>query len=279
MRKSKFLTSVIIPTYNREMFILEALESVALQTAAPYEVIVIDDGSTDRTQALITKHFPFVVYLRTPNQGVSTARNTGFQISKGNIIAFLDSDDLWLPRKLEEQLAYLEKNPQIRILHCNEEWRRTGKLVPQKKYHEKKGGELFFESLPRCMISPSAVIMRREIMIEFGQFDEDLAACEDYDLWLRITSSEPVGFVEKTLVVKRGGHADQLSKRVPSLDRYRIRSLEKIVKDIHLTPKKKLAAKREAIRKINIYRKGALKRGKHQRVKWADTLLSKIHSS
>ena len=279
MRKSKFLTSVIIPTYNREMFILEALESVALQTRAPYEVVVVDDGSTDRTHALVTKHFPSVIYIRTDNQGVSTARNTGFQRSKGNIIAFLDSDDLWLPSKLEEQLAYLEKNPEIRILHCNEEWRRTGKLLSQKKHHKKKGGELFFESLPRCVISPSAVIMRKEILIEFGQFDEDLVACEDYDLWLRITSSERVGFLEKTLVIKRGGHADQLSKCVTSLDRYRIRSLEKIVTNVHLTPQKKLAAKREAIRKINIYRKGALKRGKHQGVKWADTLLNRIHSS
>ena len=279
MRKSKFLTSVIIPTYNREMFILEALESVALQTTAPYEVIVVDDGSTDRTQALVAKHFPSVVYIRTHNQGVSIARNTGYQRSKGNIIAFLDSDDLWLPNKLEEQLAYLEENPTIRILHCNEEWRRTGKLLPQKKYHEKKGGELFFDSLPRCVISPSAVIMRKEILIEFGQFDENLIACEDYDLWLRITSSERVGFVEKTLVIKRGGHADQLSKCVASLDRYPYKiARENFNKRTSNTPKK-LAAKREAIRKINIYKKGALKRGKHQGVKWADTTLSRIHSS
>lgn len=279
MRKSQFLTSVIIPTYNREVFILEALESVALQTETPYEIIVVDDGSTDRTKTLVTKHFPSVVYIRTQNQGVSTARNIGFQISKGNIIAFLDSDDLWLPSKLEEQLGYLEKNPEIRILHCNEEWRRTGKLLPQKKYHRKKGGELFFESLARCVISPSAVIMRREILIEFGQFDETLVACEDYDLWLRITSREEVGFVEATLVIKRGGHADQLSKRVASLDRYRIRALEKIVTNVHLTRQKRQAAKREATRKINIYRRGALKRGKHQEVKWSDTLLNKIHSS
>ena len=259
------------------MFVLEALESAALQTTAPYEVIVVDDGSTDRTQALVAKHFPSVVYIRTHNQGVSSARNAGFQRSKGNIIAFLDSDDLWLPSKLEEQLAYL-KHSGIRILHCNE-WRQAGKLLPQKKYHKKTGGELFFESLPRCVISPSAVIMRKEILIEFGQFDENLIACEDYDLWLRITSSERVGFVEKTLVIKRGGRADQLSKCVASLDRYRIRSLEKILANVHLTPQKKLAAKREAIRKINIYRKGALKREKHQGVKWADTLLNRIHSS
>ena len=112
--KIKLLTSVIIPTYNREMFVTEALESVALQTEAPYEVIVVDDGSTDRTKTLVAKHFPSVVYIRTQNQGVSSARNIGFQMSKGNIIAFLDSDDLWLPNKLEEQLAYLEENPEIR---------------------------------------------------------------------------------------------------------------------------------------------------------------------
>ena len=279
MRKSKFLTSVIIPTYNREMFILEALESVALQTTAPYEVIVVDDGSTDRTQALVAKHFPSVVYIRTHNQAVSIARNTGYQRSKGNIIAFLDSDDLWLPSKLEEQLPYLEENPAIRILHCNEEWRRTGKLLPQKKYHEKKGGELFFESLPRCVISPSAVIMRKEILIEFGQFDESLVACEDYDLWLRITSRELVGFIEKTLVIKRGGHADQLSKCIGSLDRYRIKSLENIIASVDLAPQKKQAARLEAIRKINIYKKGALKRGKCQEVKWSNKLLRKMLSS
>ncbi len=279
MRKPSSLTSVIIPTYNREAFVIEALESVALQTKAPYEVIVVDDGSTDRTKALVKKYFPSAVYIRTQNQGVSKARNIGLQISKGNIIAFLDSDDLWLPNKLEEQLAYLEENPEIRILHCNEEWRRDGELLQQKKYHQKKGGELFFDSLPRCVISPSAVIMRREILIEFGQFDESLVACEDYDLWLRITSSELVGFVEKTLVIKRGGHADQLSKCIASLDRYRIKSLENIMANIHLPPQKKRAARREAIRKIIIYRKGALKRRKYQEVKWSDTLLRRIHSS
>jgi len=272
-----FQVSVIVPTYNRESFIVEALDSIAKQKFKPMETIVVDDGSTDRTKQLVQNHFTFARYIKTVHKGVSSARNIGISIASGKFIAFLDSDDIWYAEKLEKQMQFFEENPNCRIVHCNEEWRKNGRLVNQKRYHRKSGGDIFYDSLARCVISPSGVIIRKDLLAEVGLFNEEFPACEDYDLWLRITSFEKVGFVDLPLLIKRGGHSDQLSQSVQNLDRFRIKSLMKVIREKRLGQKKLKAAKEEALKKIVIYRGGALKRRKYTEVNKMDKLLWQIH--
>ena len=219
--------SVVIPTYNRADFVREAIVSVLQQDYPDVELIVVDDGSRDGTAAVVSGFGPGVQYLWQENRGVSAARNRGVAASTGDLIAFLDSDDLWLPNKVSAQVAYFEAHAEAQACHTDEVWIRRGVRVNERRIHRKQGGWQFLASLPRCLISPSAVMMRRTLWDRLGGFDESLPACEDYDLWLRLTAVVPVGFLPERLVVKRGGHADQLSRRTPVLDRYRIQALEK----------------------------------------------------
>ncbi|WP_456430829.1 glycosyltransferase [Thermosulfuriphilus sp.] len=253
------LVSVIIPTYNRRSLVGEAVKSVLSQTYRPLELIVVDDGSTDGTEELL-REYP-LRYIRIPHQGVSRARNQGVQASRGEIIAFLDSDDLWLPDKLFYQVAFFSAHPSALICQTEEIWFRRGKRVNPRKKHRKPDGFMFYESLKLCLISPSAVAMRRELFSLVGGFDEDLPVCEDYDLWLRITSRFPVYLIKHPLVIKRGGHEDQLSRRF-GLDFYRLKALAKIYRLPHLTSEMKMAVAREASQKAAIFIAGAEKRGR-----------------
>ncbi|MCP4992198.1 MAG: glycosyltransferase family 2 protein, partial [Gammaproteobacteria bacterium] len=219
--------SVIVPTYNRSQVLGRAIQSVLDQTFPAHEIIVVDDGSTDNTKQLVRDLFPQCRYIEQPNRGVSAARNTGIESATGNWLAFLDSDDEWLPGKLRAQIALLEKNPEVKICHTEEIWIRNGKQVNQMKKHAKSGGHIFQNCLPLCVISPSSVIIHREIFHEIGAFDEELPACEDYDLWLRICASHPVAFVEQPQINKYGGHEDQLSQKHWGMDRFRIKKKKK----------------------------------------------------
>ena len=201
--------SVIIPTFNRAAPLMRALNSVAEQTCAPLEVIAIDDGSTDNTAERIEQHFPHVRYFKQTNQGVSAARNTGIELAKGDWIALLDSDDEWLPGKLETQLAQLSQQREVLICHTEEIWIRNGVRVNQMKKHAKAGGWIFQHCLPMCAMSPSSIVIHRRVFDDVGVFDETLPACEDYDLWLRTTCRYPVLFIDKPLIRKYGGHDDQ----------------------------------------------------------------------
>jgi glycosyltransferase involved in cell wall biosynthesis len=200
--------SVIIPTWNRSSYLARALESVYAQSISPHEVIVVDDGSTDDTREIIKQHFKDVRYLYQENRGVSSARNTGIRAAGGDWIALLDSDDCWLPHKLEHQQQLLRDNPDARICHSDEIWIRNGKRVNPMKKHAKRGGYIFKHCLPLCAISPSSAIIRHDLFDEIGLFDESLPACEDYDLWLRLCAAYPVLYADEALLIKHGGHAD-----------------------------------------------------------------------
>ena len=202
--------SVIIPSYNRVTQLLRALHSVFNQTLTPDEVIVIDDGSTDDTQQVITNLYPRAIYRYQANKGVSAARNLGIQISNGEWLAFLDSDDEWMPGKLMQQYNHANTQPGVKIIHTNEVWVRHGKRVNQMKKHTKFGGMIFRQCLPRCIISPSSVMVHRSLLDDIGTFDERLPACEDYDLWLRCSARYPAHYIESPLIIKHGGHDDQL---------------------------------------------------------------------
>ncbi len=177
--------SVIIPTYNRAHTLSRALDSVLAQTHPADEVIVIDDGSTDSTVELLQNSYPNVTLIQQQNRGVSAARNSGIRASHSEWVALLDSDDEWLPDKLNKQLALVSQQPEYKIIHSDEIWIRYGVRVNQMKKHIKKGGWIFQDCLPLCAISPSAVMIHRSVFDDVGLFDESLPACEDYDLWLR----------------------------------------------------------------------------------------------
>ena len=184
--------SVVVPTFNRCTLLERALTSVRQQTVSAEEVIVVDDGSRDGTREMVEARFPDVRLLSQSNQGVSAARNTGIREATGNWIALLDSDDEWLPEKLERQLDALEAEPQYDLCHCDEIWMRSGVRVNQGLRHEKRGGYIYQHCLPLCAISPSAAVLRRTVFDQVGMFDDALPACEDYDYWLRFCSKRPV---------------------------------------------------------------------------------------
>lgn len=254
------LVSVIIPTYNRKPLLKRALKSVFAQKNVDFEVFVSDDGSTDGTEAMIQDEFPFVEYLRQENQGPSAARNRAIERTKGDWLAFLDSDDAWLPGKLEAQTDFFRRNPEYRICQTEESWIRNGRHVNPMKKHKKYGGFIFQKCLPLCIVSPSAVLMQRSLLEDMGGFDESLPACEDYDLWLRIAAQNPIGLIEKSYVLKYGGHADQRSHEFPAMDRFRIYALRKILGSGALTVEQTEAAKNILQKKTEIYIRGAQKR-------------------
>lgn len=254
--------SVIIPTYNRAHTLLRAIESVLNQKGVSFELVIVDDGSVDGTRELIVG-LPLqseIKYLFQSNRGPSAARNHGIQNSSSEFIAFLDSDDEWLPGKLAAQLRFFEENPDYLICQTEEIWIRNGRRVNPMKKHKKQGGWIFEKCLSLCIVSPSAVMMKRELFDEVGLFDESLPACEDYDLWLRASARFPIGLIEKSFVVKYGGHSDQQSRKFPAMDRFRIHALEKLLKSDILNSREREAALAELNRKCGIVSRGAQKR-------------------
>jgi|TARA_Y100000814_G_scaffold254252_1_gene202175 glycosyltransferase involved in cell wall biosynthesis len=256
--------SVIIPTFNRKHTLQRAIDSVLAQTFKPYEIIIVDDGSKDGTKEWLLQNYPSVQYIHQPNNGVSSARNKGIQISQGSWIALLDSDDEWMPEKLEYQSRFLEMNRDSSFCHTNEIWIRNGVRVNQMKKHKKYGGDIFKHCLDICRISPSSSIIKKDVFEEVGAFDESLTVCEDYDLWLRVTAKFNILFLDEPLIKKYGGHLDQLSRVPEGIEQYRIRSLEKILSMGSLTETQFRSAKDMLIHKLNIYAKGLKKRDKYE---------------
>jgi len=255
------LVSVIIPTYNRWPVVGAAVESVLAQTFSNLELIVIDDDSTDGTAAELAKFGARLRIFSTPRQGVSAARNLGARQSCGRYLAFLDSDDLWCPRKLERQTAFMMEYPEAQICQTEEIWVRNGIRVNPKAAHRKPSGDIFLRSLDLCLVSPSAVMMTRELFQRLGGFDETFPVCEDYDLWLRIAANESVPLLGEALVIKRGGHADQLSRSTWGMDRYRVLALQKILR-AGIEGSRRKAALATLRRKVGVLVNGARKRGK-----------------
>jgi glycosyltransferase involved in cell wall biosynthesis len=254
--------SVVIPVWNRSALVRRALDSVLAQTRPAEEILVVDDGSTDDTASVVRRQFPGVRLVTQENRGVSAARNRGIRAAGGEIVAFLDSDDEWAPKKLERQIEAMSERPDAVLCHTDEIWIRRGRRVNTMTKHRKHGGDIFERALPLCAISPSAAIVRRRLFDEVGFFDESLPACEDYDLWLRVTARFPVLYIDEPLTVKYGGHDDQLSRRYFGMDRFRIQALEKILRSGSLRPDYRRAAEKTLREKVRIYANGARRRGK-----------------
>lgn len=256
------LISVVIPTYNRADVVCRALESVLGQDFQDFEVIVVDDGSTDGTLQVLEKYGGSVRLLTQEHRGVSSARNLGISQSNGALVAFLDSDDQWLPEKLTSQVRLFDPGNPHFVCHTDEIWMRDACEVHPRDIHKKQGGRFFERALERCLISPSSVVVSRALLDKVGVFDEALPAAEDYDLWLRITAFYEVIFVPKRLVIKHGGRDDQLSLTIPAIDCFRIAAIQKMLRDSRLSGDYREAAVRELNRKCRIVAGGLRKRGK-----------------
>ncbi|MDR2367709.1 MAG: glycosyltransferase [Deltaproteobacteria bacterium] len=255
------LITAIIPTWNRAWSIERAVGSVLAQKGADFELIVVDDGSDDGTAGILAGPAAGgqLRYLRNPGRrGVSAARNVGIRAARGDLVAFLDSDDEWLPGKLKAQAEYMAQNPDLLISQCQERWIRAGRRVNPGLRHRKPGGDIFFQSLALCLVSPSATIARKALFDEVGLFDEELASAEDYDLWLRVSLTRPVGLLDRELVVRHGGRPDQLSS-APGLDRFRVMALKKLLA-MPLPADKEAAVRAELARREAILEKGRQKR-------------------
>ena len=259
--ENKYKISVVIPTLNRINTLQRALDSVINQTYKPAEIIVVDNGSSDGTLKFLREQYPKIKILTENKIGVSSARNKGIKKSINQWIALLDSDDAWHPRKLEIQTSMLDSAlKEYNLIHTDEVWFRNNKHINQMKKHKKQGGYIFERCLSLCCISPSSVLFKKNILDKVGLFDESLPVCEDYDMWLKICSSEEVLFAQDKLTYKYGGHKDQLSKSYWGMDRFRIKSIENIIKNFDLTYKQKKQAKKELIKKLKIIINGAFKR-------------------
>ncbi len=267
--------SVIIPTYNRCGWIKHAIDSVLQQTYQNFELLIIDDGSTDITKSILAKYESSIKYYYQENKGVASARNLGIRKAKGDYLCFLDSDDRWLKRKLETQLRLVESDPDIKVCYTDEIWIRNGIRVNQKKIHQKYSGWIYQKCLPLCIISPSSVLIHREVFEKVGLFDEEKTVCEDYDLWLRMSNVYPIRFTNKPLIVKYGGHADQLSQKYWGMDRYRILAMVKMLETDELSAENRMTTIRMLHKKCNILVTGFLKRGKNSEADYFESLKKK----
>ena len=275
--------SAVIPTFNRGHCLLRAINSVLAQTTPVDEIIVVDDGSDDKTYDLLVKRelldmrgqLPNIRYLYQENKGVSAARNLGIKEAENEYIALLDSDDAWAETKIERQALKLEKkNFSCRITHTEEIWLKDGQRINPKKKHKKSGGFIFEKCLPLCCISPSSVLLHRTLFNDYGFFDEKLPACEDYDMWLRLCAFEEVLFVEEALTIKYGGHADQLSRSFWGMDRFRVQALEKLINSGKLSKTQRSQALEMLVKKIEILLLGAKKREKKEMIQNLDMKLN-----
>lgn len=258
------LVSVVIPTYNRKMVLERSIQSVLNQTFRDFELIIVDDGSTDGTSHLLSTYDNKLKVVVQENRGVSAARNAGIRRSTGRLVAFLDSDDEWLHHKLALQTSLFDPSKPYFICHTDELWLNGGKVVHQKPYHRKQGGHFFERALERCLISPSSVVLSRALLDEVGWFDESLPAAEDYDLWLRVTPFHRVDHIPQPLVIKHGGGTDQLSRMLPAIDRFRIEAIIKLLAMPHLPDDYRRAAQRMLVKKCGIVASGLEKRGRNQ---------------
>ena len=261
------MISVIIPTHNRASFLSEAISSVLGQdyfrrrdAARAFELLVIDDGSDDGTRDVVAEFGERVTYHAQPHRGVSAARNAGLELAKGEAIAFLDSDDLWLKQKIGVQMSFFKAFPDAKVSYTEEIWVRNGARLNPHKKHAKPSGWIFDKVLPLCLLSLSSCLFRRQVFDEAGGFDESLPVCEDYDLGIRIARRYPVHLIPAPLIVKRGGHADQLSHKYWGMDRYRIQALEKALRS-GLEPWQEKLVREEICRKSRVLLSGFERRG------------------
>ena len=273
--------SVIIPTSGRPALIIEAIQSVCAGTVLPVEIIVVIDSTgparEEETQAVqdVKRALRRGVYQTddqaldsmvtinqyyTDDQGPAAARNVGIEAARGEWLAFLDSDDLWQPEKLEKQLAYLHKRPHLKGCQTRELWIKDGRELNQPRHLQPRRGRFLKAAFRHCLISPSSVLMRRDCFDDLGKFDESYLACEDYEFWLRYLARHVMGLVDEPLTIKRSGGWPQQSKKFHSLDALRARAIQKTIENVALNDDELQAAHEARLEKLAIVEAGARKR-------------------
>ncbi len=278
--KSSFFFSVIIPTYNRAKLLKIAIDSVLSQSFTDFELIIIDDGSTDDSKQVVERFKGGrISYINKAHQGVTPARNQGIKEARGEFICFLDSDDRFRKDKLEITHEYIKKYPQYKIFHTEEIWYKNGGLLSQKAYHKKPSGDVFNSAVKLCCVSISTAAIKREVFDQIGVFDEKLPACEDYDFWLRVSAKFPIFLIPQYLTIKEGGQADQQSKKYSGMDRFRIYALKKILEHGNLTTQNYQTAYEELKKKCAIYIKGAAKRNRADEIKYYNELIERLKTN
>ena len=266
------LVSVIIPTFNRAYCVAESIHSVLAQ--GELELIVVNDGSKDATVKELASFPTIQVINLAENRGVSYARNKGLERARGSLICFLDSDDLWEEGKLKAQVQWMQVHPECMAVYTDEIWIRNGVRVNPMKKHQKYSGDIFRQCLPLCIVSPSSVMLRKSILDEVGGFDELMPVCEDYDLWLRIAVRYSFKFLKEKLILKRGGHRDQLSRKYWGMDRWRVYSLYKLLRGNELNMQQREWVTEMLINKSSILIHGFEKRGKTEEARVYKNLVS-----
>ena len=258
--------TVIIPTFNRLEYLRGAVDSVIRQTWKDFELIVVDDGSTDGTDKLLKwyRNDSRIRYVFQENRGPSAARNAGIREASHEVLAFLDSDDRFVPEKLEKQIAAMTAEPKYLISHTQEAWFRRGKFLNQKIKHRKDNGEIFSRCLELCAVGMSTAMVRSLLFERVGLFNENLPCCEDYDFWLRSSIDNEFLLVNLPLTIKNGGREDQLSWQYRvGMDKFRINAILMVLDSGKLDGAQKNLAIEECIKKCTIYGNGCLK---HKRV-------------
>ena len=203
IKNTKPLISIIIPSYNRANLLIRSINSALNQTYKNFELIVVDDGSTDNTKKLLEPYINAkkIKYFYQKNRGPSSAKNMGMKSAKGDYLAFLDSDDEWLPKKLEKQLELFERstNPNLGFVGCNS-------LIINEKNNKKqiyktpRKKNAFYALLVNNFIwSCSSIMIKGSIIDQIGFFDENLSIGEDWDMWIRITQKYDFDFVDEPL--------------------------------------------------------------------------------
>ncbi|MFZ2054621.1 MAG: glycosyltransferase [Candidatus Aminicenantales bacterium] len=273
------MISAIIPTFNRAAFLGEAIASVLEQdyfrrpgSGRSFELLVVDDGSEDNTREVVESFAGRASFLGHSHHGVSAARNLGLRSARGEFIAFLDSDDLWKKDKIGVQMGYLKAFPDAKVCYTEEIWLRRGKHLNPHRKHQKHSGWIFDRVLPLCLLSLSSCLFRREVFTEVGVFDEELPVCEDYDLGIRLAHKYPIHLIPRPLIIKRGGHPGQLSRRYWGMDRFRVQALEKALR-LDLTPDEERQVKEELARKCRILVQGFSRHGSRAEAKRYRALL------
>lgn len=260
--------SVVIPALDRSTLLHRALASVSKQSVPPLEILVIDDGSHPPLNPSHYSQYPNLKFFRNEaTEGVASSRNKGIKQAQGNWIALLDSDDEWDSSKLEKQLELTKTSDEIRAIHTDEKWIRNGNEVLPPRYLDKSNHLLWERSLRHCLICPSSVLLHKSVFNKIGFFDESLTVCEDYDFWLRLLLEEKIELIEDKLVVKHGGHPDQLSTTTWGMDRFRIKSLQKLTVSTKLSPQQKNLVIEVIAEKCAILAKGSEKRQKPEEAK------------
>ena len=257
--------SIIIPTYNYAQYICEAIESVLNQTYKDFEIIVVDDGSTDNTKEVIKPYLNKIKYIYQQNSGPSAARNRGIKEAKGEYIAFLDADDIWLAQKLELQIKFMEKEKEVGLIFSdmilfNEKGIIKNSFLKEKLFFNKLSikplsftekviyDNVFNALLQENFIPTNTVIVKKECFNKVGFFDKTLFSVEDRDMWLRIGLFYDIGFINSPLVLTRF-HETNISANQELALKSRLKVMKKFLNYSNLPIKSKKIIK-QTINKI-----------------------------